>query len=127
ADDLANPDRLANLHIDLRQVSITGREAIAVIDLHHLAVPAAPARALDLAVSGGAYWIAGAAADIEAGVHRRAAEERVGAHAETRRQIDLAQDWLSHRHSAKCQGQPLGVQPGQMDAVKLALERTGIL
>src|SRR5262245_42841465 len=85
ANNLTDFDRLADLHLDLRQVSITVREPVAVIDFHHLAVPAAPAGAFDLAVGGGAHRISGAAADIEAGVHRRAAKERIGSHAETRR------------------------------------------
>ena len=69
---------LADLHLDLRHVAVARREAVAVVDLDHLAVAAAPARGLDGAVGGGAHRVAGAAAEIEAGVHRRPAEERIG-------------------------------------------------
>src|SRR4051794_13038474 len=50
ADGLADLDLLADLHFDLRHVTVAGREAIAVIDLDHLAVAAVPAGGFDDAV-----------------------------------------------------------------------------
>ena len=43
ADGLADPHRLADLDVDLRQVAVAGGEAVAVVDLDHLAVAAFPA------------------------------------------------------------------------------------
>src|ERR1051325_7693225 len=101
ADDLADLDLLADLNLDLRQVAVARRKSVAVVDLDHLAVAAAPAGGFHGAVGGGAHRVAGAAAEVETGVHRRPAEERIGPHAEAGRQVDLAEDRLSHRHSAE--------------------------
>src|SRR5690349_4622751 len=43
ADDLADTHRLSDSHVDLRQMAITGREPVAVVDLDHIAVAAVAA------------------------------------------------------------------------------------
>src|SRR5882757_1389958 len=94
ADDLADLDLLADLHFDLRQVAVARRKSVAVVDFDHLAVATAPARGFHGAVGGGAHRVAGAAAEVETGVHCWPAEERIGPYAEARRQVDLARDRL---------------------------------
>ena len=51
-----------------------------------------------LAVRGGADGIAGGGAEIEAGMHGRAAEEGIAADAEARGEFDLADDGLAIGH-----------------------------
>ena len=55
ADDLPGPDRLADAHVDRREVTVAGGQAVAVVDVDHPAVAAAPARGRHLAVGGGAH------------------------------------------------------------------------
>src|SRR5512135_1926737 len=38
ADDLADADLLADFDVDLRQMAIAGGEAVAVVDLDHIAI-----------------------------------------------------------------------------------------
>src|SRR6185312_4779803 len=81
ADDLADVDDLADLDVDLREVAVPRREAVAVVDFDHIAVAAVAAGAGDAAARGGMHRLAGFTAHVEAGVHRRAMQERVHAHA----------------------------------------------
>ena len=53
-----------------------------MIDLDHAAIAAGHPADDHLAVGGGAHGIAHLGAEIEAGMHRGAAEERIAAHAE---------------------------------------------
>src|SRR6266568_2651720 len=92
ANDLPDLDLLADLHFDLRHVAVARREAVAMVDLDHVAVAAAPARGFDDAVGGGADRVAGLAAEVEAAMHRGPAQEGVRPHTEAGRQIDLAHD-----------------------------------
>ena len=55
-----------------------------VIDIDDPAVAAAPAGGDHRAIGGGAHGIASLAVQIEARMHRRRAQERIGAHAEAR-------------------------------------------
>ncbi len=104
-------------------MAVARRKAVAVIDLDHVAVAAAPARGFHGAVGGDAHRIAGLAAEVEAAVHRRPAEERIRPHAEAGRQIDLAHDRLSHRHCGHGARQPLDVGARDLHTIELALER----
>ena len=64
-------DGLADANVDRGEVAVAGGHAVAMIDVDHAAVAAAPACRRDLAVRGGAHGIAGLAVEIETGVHRR--------------------------------------------------------
>src|SRR5690242_12099130 len=86
ADHLTDLDDVADLHVDLREMAVARGQPVAMVDLDHAAIAAAPARRDHLAVGGGADGIAGLSAEIEAGVHRGPAEEGIGAHAEAGRE-----------------------------------------
>src|SRR5215471_17286513 len=98
ADHLAEPDRLSDPDVDLRQVAVAGRDAVGVLDLDHAAVAAAPAGGRYGAGRGGTDRLAGIAAKIDARVPRRPVEERIDAHAESRARVELAVDRLMQRH-----------------------------
>ena len=100
ADDLPGPDRLADAHVDRGEVAVAGGQAVAMVDVDHPAIAAAPARRRHLAVGGGAHRIAGLAVQIEPGMHGGRAGERVHAHAEPGRRIDVAVDRLAHGNAA---------------------------
>ena len=101
ADHLTDLDRVANLDVDLRQMAVAGRQTVAVVDFHHAAVAARPSRRDHLSVRGGAHRIAHRGAEIETGVHRRAAEERIAADAEAGGEFDLADDRLAIGHQRR--------------------------
>src|SRR4051794_8749657 len=42
ADHLSDPDKIADPDVDLRQMTVAGRQAVAVVDLHHAAIAAGP-------------------------------------------------------------------------------------
>src|ERR1700687_1285084 len=64
ADGLRDVDRLAAPPADFRQMAVTGGQAMAVVDLDHIAVAALPAGDGHAAVGGGAHRIAALAAQI---------------------------------------------------------------
>src|SRR3954453_2657287 len=101
-NDLADLHDLADPDIDLGEMAVAGCEAIAVIDLDHAAVAAGPAGRDDLAVGGDANGIAARGAEVEPGVHRGPAQERIAAHAEAGGEFDLADDRLAIGH--ECEG-----------------------
>ena len=70
------------LTIDLREVAVAGRQTVAVIDLDHFAVAAAPAGGGRPCRCGRVDRVAGVAAEIESGVHAPARAEWIDAHAE---------------------------------------------
>src|SRR3954471_7846246 len=80
ANDLSDADRLADFHLDCREMCVARRKAIAVIDLDHPAVTAVPAGRRDGTGSGRAGGLARVGADVEAGVHRRPTHERILTH-----------------------------------------------
>src|SRR3954466_2037653 len=82
ANDLADADRLSDLDVDRREMRVARRKAVAVIDLDHVAVAAVASRDRDGAGRGGARGFADVGAKVEPGMHRGAAQERIGAHAE---------------------------------------------
>src|SRR6516225_306058 len=43
ADHLSDPDGVADLDVDLREMAVAGRKPVAMVDLDHAAVAAAPA------------------------------------------------------------------------------------
>src|SRR5205823_11852533 len=125
ADDLADPDRLADPHVDDREMAVAGGEAVAEVDLDHAAVAAAPAGAGHGAIGGGAHRFAGLAAEIQSGVHGGRADERIDAHAVDRRQVDLAGDRLAQGHAAERAHEPIDLDTRKADTLNLALERAG--
>src|SRR5262249_18699108 len=126
ADHLSDPDGVADLHVDLREMAVAGGEPVAMVDLDHAAVTAAPARGDDLAVRGGADGIARLGAEVEPGMHRGSAEEGIRAHAEARGEFDFADDGLAVGHERKRAGQAVHLRTRGVDAVELPIEWTGI-
>jgi len=60
----------------------TGREAITMIDLDHIAIPAEAACLHNLARCGGLYGLAVGCTKIDAGMKSSRTEKRITAHAE---------------------------------------------
>src|SRR5665811_916962 len=98
ADDLADAHRLTDLHVNLREMAVTGGQAIAVVDLDHVAIAAFAAGDAHFAGGGGVHRFAGFAAQVDTGMDGGPAQERVEAHAERRTHVHLAADRLAHRH-----------------------------
>ena len=126
AHALAGLELVAHLDVDLRQMAIACREPIAVVDLDHPAIAAAPAGGDHRSGCCHTDCFSGVAAKINAGMHRRAAEEGIDAHAEARRRVDLSVDRLVQRHRGDRRGQALCLGAGDVDAVDLLLERSSI-
>src|SRR6266852_6072486 len=126
ADNLADLDVLADGDVDLGEMAVACRQTVAVIDLDQLAVAAVPTRRGDGAGRGGADRIAGIAAEVEAGMHRRAAEERIDAHAEARCGVDLADHRFADRDRGHGARELFRLDARQADAMELALERVGV-
>src|SRR6478609_9364636 len=106
-DHLADLHAIADLDVDLRKMAVAGGKPVAMVDLDHAAVAAAPARIDDLAVCGRAHGIARLGAEIEAGVHRGPAEEGIAAHAEAGGELDFADDGLAVGHERQRARQPI--------------------
>ncbi len=125
ADDLADLDGLPDVHVDRREMPIAGGEAVAVVDLDHAAIAAAPPGGSDGAVRGCMHGLAGLGVEIEPRMHRRRAGEGIGAHAEGRGHLELAVDRLAQRHRDQRAGQPVELHPRDADAMELVLEAVG--
>src|SRR3981189_2913207 len=83
ADHLSDLDWVADPDVDLRQVAIAGRQAVAVVDFDPAAVAAGPSRRHHFSIRGRAHGVARRGAEIETGVHGGAAEEGIAANPET--------------------------------------------
>ncbi len=59
-------------------------------------------------------------------MHRGPAQERVAAHAEAGGELDFADDRLAVGHQRKRAVQPIDLHAGDVDAIELAIEGTGI-
>ncbi len=104
-------------------MAVAGRQAVAVVDFDHAAIAASPSRGHHFAVRGRADGIAHWRAEIETGVHGRAAEEGIGADSETAGEFDFADHRLAIRHQRQRPVQTLDLGAGDVDSVELALER----
>ena len=71
ANDFANADNLADFHGDHGQMAIAGDKAVAVTDLHHVAIAALAAGNGGVAVGG--HRLANVPAQINAGMDCRTA------------------------------------------------------
>src|SRR5690606_34404883 len=116
----------ADTDIDSGEMCVTGREPVAVVDLDHLAIAAIPSGRDDGAAGGRMDGVAGGAAHIEAGMHRRPAQERVGAHAETGTVIERSGDRLAYGNSCECARIAVNLAAGDGDAIYLPVEDIGI-
>src|SRR5580658_4933679 len=67
-DDLADANLVADMDVDLRQMAVAGRQPVAMIDLHHIAVAAVPSGDGDAPDGRGMDRFAGLAADVHAGM-----------------------------------------------------------
>src|ERR1700731_3859040 len=103
-------------------MAVPGRESIAVIDLDHLAVTAAPARRRYRAIGGDLDRIADFGAEVEAGMHCGSAEKRVDAGPETRHDVGFADDRLAHREADQRAGQLLDFGARDLDRIELPIE-----
>ena len=65
ADEVARFNRLAGLHVDVRQMAVYGAVAVAVAHFHHLAVAVHGAGKLHCAVGGNVHGVAYVAAKIQ--------------------------------------------------------------
>src|SRR5215471_3214190 len=101
-------------------MTVSGCKAIAVINLHHLAVSAAPSSVGDDATRGRANRVAGGSAEIQASMHGGPSEKRIDAHAEIGRGVDLAGHRPAQRHRRKRPIEPIHLSPGDTDAIELA-------
>src|SRR5436305_574074 len=78
-------DQLPALHArivadqDLRKMAVAGGDALAMIDLDHVAITAHPLRMGDDAVCGGIDRSADRTGDVDPGVHRGGAPEGIAA------------------------------------------------
>src|SRR5262249_36096040 len=122
ADDLAAVHRLADLDVDAGQVAVAGREAMAGLDFDHVSVAPLPAGEGHRAIGGGAYRLADVAAHVDAGVKCRGGHERIDAHAESRRRVDLARDRLADWDIAQASVEPVELRAHKADALDLMLE-----
>src|SRR5262249_41862701 len=125
ADDLSDPDVLSNGDVDFRQMSVAGRQPVAMIDLDQLAIAAVPARDGDDARGGGADRIADVAAEIDPRVHRRSADEGIDTHAEPGGGVDFSHHRLADRYADHGSRELIHLGAGDIDAVELAVERIG--
>src|SRR3954469_10580234 len=112
ADYLTDFDDLADLDIDLGEMAVAGRQAIAVINLDHAAIAALPARRYDLAAGRRAHGVAGGGTEIEPGVHRRPAQEGIAAYAEAGGEFDFADHRLAVGHQRKRAAQSIHLHAG---------------
>src|ERR1700737_1942992 len=119
---LSDPDLVADLDVDFRQMAVAGRQAVAMVDFHHAAIAARPPRGRYFSVRGGAHRIAGSCAEIEARMHGGTAEERIAADPEAGGEFNLADHRLAIRHQRKRSVQPLDLAAGDADPVELTLE-----
>src|SRR5437764_14647739 len=83
AENRACLDILPILHGDAGQVSVARCDPVAVVDLDHLAVAAGPFGRDDMARCRGADQRAVLVAQIDPGMHSRAAEKRIDPDAKT--------------------------------------------
>src|SRR5262245_14769379 len=122
-DGLPDPYFVADAHIDRGKMGISRRKPVAVIDLDHLAVAAAPSGMAHGSGRGGAHRLAFVSAQIDAGVHRCSVEKRIDADAESGAHVDLAGDWLADRHGDERARERIDLRPVELHAVELALKR----
>src|SRR5690606_17152217 len=78
-DLLPGADRLAHLAHQARVVGVAGHEAVAVVDLHGVAVAGLVAGEADHAIGDGLDRVADVGLEVDAGVELAATTERVGA------------------------------------------------
>src|ERR1700751_3523562 len=119
ADDLADAHRLPDLHVDLRQMPVAGGQPVAVVDLDQIAVPAVAAGNGDAAIGGRVHRLTDLAAQVDAGVHGRAAEEGIGAYAERRGHVEFAGHRLAHRNAEPRLRERIGPGPSDNYLVEL--------
>src|SRR5690606_17203728 len=122
-DHVACSDLLADTGAPGRHVGVTGHHAVAMADFDDFSVTGLGAHEGNRALGGGVHRIADAAAEVEAGMHRRATVERVRAVAEARR------DHLHvHGHDLRDAVEPAleRVHPreAQAEALEARVERT---
>src|SRR5690606_29303665 len=85
ADHVTGANLLANARLRCRHVRVTRHQTVTVGDLNHFAVALPGSREGDATFGGGVNGRANRAAKVQAGVHGRAAVERVAAITEARR------------------------------------------
>src|SRR3954451_24888966 len=125
-DHLSDLDHIANPDIDLRQMAVSGCQAIAVVDLDHAAIAARRSRGHHLSVRGSAHRITCRGAEVETGMHRRAAEEWIAADSESAGEFDLADHRLSIGHEGEGPIKSVNLRAGDVNSIKLAFERPGV-
>src|SRR5262245_145324 len=104
---------------------VTAREAVAVIDFHHVAVTALASGDRYTARGRRADRLSRVAAQVDAGVDRGPAQEWVHAHAERRTHVDFTDDRLAYWHRDQSMRVTIDLRAGDVHPIKLALEGAG--
>src|SRR5579885_262668 len=125
ADHLPDMDFVADLDVDLRQVAVARGKAAAVIDLDHVAVAAVAPGNGHGAGGGCMHRLADLAAQIDAGVHRRAAEKGIETHAERRAHVYFARYRLTHGDGDQHAAQVIDLCASDVDAIELTVKGAG--
>src|SRR3974377_253610 len=122
ADRLADTHHLPDFHVDLRQVTVAGGEAVAVVDLYHVAVAAFPAGKAHSAGGGGVDRFTLFDTELDAGVNGRATSERVHAHTEGRAHVNVTDHWLAQRYGDQRLEILVDLRTRDIDPVELVVE-----
>src|SRR5215467_1084998 len=75
-----------------------GCESVAMTDFNHVSVPALSASNGHLASRRRPYWLANLAAQIDAGMHRKASENRMRSNPECRSHLSFAIERFAQRN-----------------------------
>src|SRR4051794_15338278 len=126
ADHLSYSDGVADPDVDFRHMAVAGRKSVAMVDFDHAAVTAAPPRRDDLSVRGRAHRIAGRGPEIKAGVHGGAPQKWIAADAEAGSEFNFADHRFAVGHQRQRPVQAVHMCARDVNAIKLALERSGI-
>src|SRR5690242_17426666 len=89
-DNLIRLDLLADGDLDHGEMAVAGDDPVAVIDLDHQAITAAPTSVRDHAGGGRSHRVAHVPAEIDACMHGGAPKEGIDANAKAGRLVDLA-------------------------------------
>src|SRR5262245_56113283 len=100
-------------------------KSVTVADLDHVSVATFAARDRYLAGCRRAHGLAHITAQIDAGVNRRAPQERIHAHAERRAHVGVANYRLAHGNRDQCLAIAVNLRPRDMDAIELTFEGAG--
>src|SRR5262249_17786848 len=94
-----------------------GCEPVAMTDLDHISIAALPARNRHLAVRRRSHWIASIAPQINTGMDRKTAQDRVHSFSEWRCHICFADGRIAHRNCGQRPAVAVNLRPSRVDAI----------